>query len=51
MLSEPKIAVSGPLAGNILQRVPFISYFDWAWKDFYPGTEFFGNREDRGPLP
>ena len=46
---ETGVAVSGPLAGNVLQRVPFISSFDWAWKDFYPDSEFFGDREDRGP--
>ena len=46
---ETDVAVSGPLAGNVLQRVPFISSFDWAWKDFYPDSEFFGDREDRGP--
>ncbi len=46
---ETGVAVSGPLAGNVLQRVPFISSFDWAWKDFYPDSEFFGDLEDRGP--
>ena len=46
---ETGVAVSGPLAGNVLQRVPFISSFDWAWEDFYPSTEFFGHREDRVP--
>ncbi len=45
---ETGIAVSGPLSGNILQRVPYISSFDWAWKEFYPHTQFFGDREDRG---
>ena len=44
---ETGVAVSGPLAGNVLQRVPFISSFDWAWEDFYPETEWFGNRDDR----
>ena len=46
---ETGVAVSGPLTGNVLQRVPFISSFDWAWQDFYPSTEFFGHREDRVP--
>ena len=46
---ETGVALSGPLAGNVLQRVPFISSFDWAWEDFYPSTEFFGHREDRVP--
>ena len=48
---ETGVAVSGPLAGNVLQRVPFISSFDWAWSDFYPETEFFGDRDDRGYQP
>ena len=46
---ETGIAVAGPLAGNVLQRVPFISSFDWAWKDFYAETELFGDPNDRGP--
>lgn len=46
---ETGIAMSGPLAGNVLQRVPFVSAFDWAWEDFYPDTQFFGDPDDRGP--
>ena len=36
------IAVDGPLQGAVLQRVPYITAFDWAWEDFYPDTEFYG---------
>ena len=35
------IAVDGPLTGEVLQRVPYITSFDWAWEDFYPHTEFY----------
>lgn len=40
------IAVEGPLRGEVLQRVPYITSFDWAWEDFYPHTEFY--RGDKG---
>ncbi len=40
------IAVDGPLRGEVLQRVPYITSFDWAWEDFYPHTEFY--RGDKG---
>ncbi len=43
------IAVDGELTGNVLQRIPFITSFDWAWEDFFPSTAFYGNRDDRGP--
>lgn len=35
------LAVEGPLRGEALQRVPYITAFDWAWEDFYPHTEFY----------
>ena len=35
------IAIDGPLQGEVLQQVPYITSFDWAWEDFYPHTEFF----------
>ncbi len=40
------VAVSGPLRGAVLQRAPFISSFDWAWRDFFPQTTFWGDKND-----
>ena len=36
------LAVEGPLEGQSLQQVPYITSFDWAWDDFYPHSEFYG---------
>lgn len=36
------IAVDGPLRGQVLQQVPYMSSFDWAWIDFFPHTDFYG---------
>ena len=36
------VGVEGPLRGEVLQKVPWITSFDWAWKDFYPDSEYFG---------
>ena len=33
------LAVEGPLEGQSLQQVPYITSFDWAWEDFYPHSE------------
>ena len=35
------LAVGGPLKGKSLQPIPTLSSYDWAWRDFYPNTEFF----------
>ena len=35
------IAVEGPLRGAVLQRVPYITSFDWAWQEFYPHSDFY----------
>jgi hypothetical protein len=35
------IAVDGPLRGEVLQKVPYITAYDWAWEDFYPHSEFY----------
>ena len=35
------IAIAGPLRGEVLQRVPYITAFDWAWEDFFPHTQFY----------
>lgn len=44
------VAISGPMRGTVLQKVPYVSSFDWAWRDFYPDSEFWGE-EFRVPLP
>jgi hypothetical protein len=31
----------GPLKGKNLLLVPYLSSFDWAWRDFHPETEFY----------
>ena len=35
-------AVDGPLKGQLLKQIPYITAFDWAWEDFYPHSENFG---------
>lgn len=35
------LATEGPLIGEGLQAVPVLSSFDWAFKDFYPDSEFY----------
>ena len=35
------LAVDGPLRGEALQSVPSSTSFDWAWRDFYPESEFY----------
>ena len=35
------LATDGPLRGTALQQAPYISSFDWAWKDFYPQSTFY----------
>ncbi len=35
------LATSGPLKGHALQPVPGSTAFDWAWRDFYPQSEFY----------
>ena len=37
------IALAGPLEGEALQQVPYITSYDWAWEDFYPHSEFYGH--------
>ena len=36
------LALEGPLRGAPLQQVPYITSFDWAWADFFPDSEFWG---------
>ncbi len=35
--------LSGPLAGKIVSRIPSITLFWFAWVDFHPNTEVYGN--------
>jgi len=35
------LATEGSLKGQSLQAIPSLSSYDWAWRDFYPGTEFY----------
>jgi len=35
------LAKEGPLAGEGLQPVPSLSSYDWAFRDFYPGGDFY----------
>ena len=34
-------AFEGPLQGAVLQAVPSLSSYDWAWADFYPESEIW----------
>ena len=36
------LALEGPLRGTVLQQVPYITSFDWAWADFFPETTVWG---------
>ena len=35
------VAVEGPLKGALLQQIPYVSSFDWAWADFFPDGRFY----------
>ena len=35
------LATAGSLTGQSLQAVPSLSSNDWAWRDFYPESEFY----------
>ncbi|MCH7735360.1 MAG: DUF3179 domain-containing protein [Chloroflexi bacterium] len=39
---ERGLALEGPLRGTVLQQVPYITSFDWAWADFFPETAVWG---------
>ena len=40
------VAIEGSMKGVVLQRAPFVSAFDWAWRDFNPHSEFWGDYLD-----
>ena len=35
------VAVEGPLKGAVLQQIPYVTSFDWAWEDFFPHSTFY----------
>ena len=35
------VTVQGPLKGAVLQQIPYVSSYDWAWSDFFPHTTFY----------
>ena len=35
------LAVEGELTGQALREIPYVTSFDWAWRDFYPHTDFY----------
>lgn len=35
------VATEGDMKGTILQQIPYVTAFDWAWEDFFPHTTFF----------
>ena len=35
------LALEGPLKGEALRPVPGSTAFDWAWRDFYPESDFY----------
>lgn len=43
---ERGIATDGPLRGTLLQRAPYVSAYDWAWRDFNPHTAIWGDSSD-----
>jgi len=40
------VATDGPLKGALLQRAPYVSAYYWAWEEFNPHTQFWGDRFD-----
>ncbi len=38
-------AIEGPLAGEVLQSVPTLTSYDWAWLDFYPNAQIYAATE------
>ncbi len=38
------LAVAGPLRGTALRRLPTLTAYDWAWRDFYSQSEIYEPR-------
>ncbi len=36
-------AVAGPLKGAVLQQIPYVTAFVWAWHNFFPHTATYGD--------
>ncbi|PZC48929.1 MAG: Protein of unknown function (DUF3179)/Protein of unknown function (DUF3179) [Chloroflexi bacterium] len=43
------LALEGPLQGELLKEIPYATFFDWAWLDFFPGTDIYGLKEGDTP--
>ena len=39
--SATGIGLEGPLKEQTLRQVPYMTSFDWAWRDFYPHSQFY----------
>jgi hypothetical protein len=37
------VATDGLLSGQGLREIPYVSSYDWAWLDFYPESDFYGD--------
>ena len=35
------VAVEGALKGSLLQQIPWVTSYDWAWADFFPHSAFY----------
>ena len=41
------IATEGVLKGAVLQQIPYVTAFDWAWLDFFPHTSFYDSEDPK----
>ena len=39
------LALEGALRGELLKELPYSTAYDWAWRSFYPATEFYSGDE------
>ncbi len=47
-------AIQGPLKGAVLQQIPYVTSFDWAWDDFFPHSTLYrgsGGGPPKSPPP
>ena len=45
------IAAEGPLKGEALRQLPYITAFEFAWLDFYPHSKLYQPNDERRPQP